>query len=252
MSERLRAALDVAVAGRMESDACKSADEVWVVSEIGAADLHARHDGIRVRVVPNVVDVASYARYRGTPVVDRLVFVGSLDYGPNAYAARWLARKLMPILRRRRPGAELTVVGRTGPSDLTFELERTPGIRLALDAPDAWAIASAAGPLVVPIQSGGGSRFKILEAAASGVPIISTRLGMEGLGYESGRHYIEAERPDSFADALEELWSDEGRALILRDEALAFTETHYDRVALDRIVAEAVSNEAPSAPGRGL
>jgi glycosyltransferase involved in cell wall biosynthesis len=243
VTQRLQAALDVAVARRMESDPCRSADEIWVVSEIGAQDLGKRHRGVQVRVVPNTIDVRSYARYRDVDhIVDRLVFVGSLHYGPNADAARWTARQLMPVLRKRRPMAELTVVGRSGPSDLTAELAQTPGVRLVLDAPDAWAVASRAGPLVVPIQSGGGSRFKVLEAAASGVPIISTRLGMEGLDFEPGRHYLAAEGPASFADALDQLWSDQASATRLSDAALEFTETHYDQAVGDRIVADALSN----------
>jgi glycosyltransferase involved in cell wall biosynthesis len=240
MSARVKAALDVAIAGRMESDACRSADEVWVVSDVGARDLRRRYPDVRIRVVPNTIDVGRYAA-EPAPLRDHeLAFVGSLHYEPNADAARWLVRQLLPILRARHPNVQLTIVGRSGPANLIAELRAVTGVRLELDVPDAWAIARGAAPLVVPIASGGGSRFKIIEAAASSVPIVSTAMGMEGLDYEPGRHYLEAEGAASFVDALEALWSDPALATRLGAAALDFTRTHYDQAVGDRIVAEAL------------
>jgi glycosyltransferase involved in cell wall biosynthesis len=246
--DRAKAALDLLVARRMEAG-LGDADEVWVVSEQGARDLARRRPGLRPRIVPNVIDLDAYRPFRNaTSRPNTFVFVGSLSYSPNADAARWLARTLLPAVRRRRPDAELAIVGRSGAEALNRELAATPGVRLVLDADDVWSVASGFGPLVVPIRSGGGSRFKILEAMACGIPVVSTAMGMEGLDLRPGEGYLPAEDTAAFAAALERLWSDASAGATIAASALAFVESHYTQAVADRAVAKALDRVLAGSP----
>src|SRR5262249_32215541 len=130
-------------------------------------------------IVPNGVDLARYARRSGASGAERILFVGDLSWPPNAEAVRWFAREVWPRIARQRPAARAEILGRSAPPDLA----RLASARLSFagDRPDTrphWAAAAVA---VVPLLAGGGTRLKILEAAACGVPVVSTPIGAEGL-----------------------------------------------------------------------
>ncbi len=136
---------------------------------------------------------------------DRLLFVGSLGYSANMDALRWLADVLSSIDLAVR----LTVVG-SGPREETDRLFRDRGDVTVLGRVetigDSYYSHDA---LIVPIRMGGGSRLKILEAMAHGLPVISTRVGAEGLGLEAGVHYIPIDSsPESWRRAITQLKND--------------------------------------------
>jgi glycosyltransferase involved in cell wall biosynthesis len=111
----------------------------------------------------------------GAPPV--LLFVGALDYGPNVVAVRRLLDEVMPAVLRSRPDALLQVVGR-GAGRVR---DRRPWLQVHADVPDVAPFLAGASACVVPLTSGGGTRLKILEALAAGVPVVSTAVGAEGL-----------------------------------------------------------------------
>jgi len=120
-----------------------------------------------------------------------------MHYPPNASAVRWLVQELLPQL----PGAELLVVGEGVVPD--HPRVRATGYVETLD--EVWRGACA---LVVPLRAGGGTRLKVLEAMAYGVPVLSTALGVEGIGAVPGEHYVEAETVEEFAEAARRLATD--------------------------------------------
>jgi glycosyltransferase involved in cell wall biosynthesis len=98
----------------------------------------------------------------------------------------------------------LCLVGRNPSEALRRKVEATPGVELHGNVADVRPFLAECGALVVPLRIGGGSRLKILEALASGVPVISTRVGAEGLHLEAGRHLTVVEDIDALAPALVE------------------------------------------------
>jgi glycosyltransferase involved in cell wall biosynthesis len=157
----------------------------------------------RVRVVPNSIPPLSPAL-----VAQRhdVVFVGSLDWRPNADAAVILAKEIWPRCRALLPGARLVIVGRNPPlhvqtlasHDVLIE-GSVPSVRPYLDHAFATAI---------PLRAGSGTRIKILEAWAAGVPVVASRIAAEGLPCTDGTDLILAEEPGEFARALVRLWRD--------------------------------------------
>lgn len=176
------------------------------VSQRDAAAFSLLAPGAEPAVVPNGVDLDHYA-FRPEPAAsERVFFVGDLSWAPNAEGIRWLARAVWPILAAGRPQSIVEVLGRRAPEDLLAL--KDPRFTFAGEGGDTrphWREAAVA---VVPLLAGGGTRLKILEAAACGVPVVSTSVGAEGLSFVNGEEILLRDDPARFADAVAGLLAD--------------------------------------------
>ena len=166
------------------------------VSELDAEAMRAG-GAARVELCPNGTDPAPFApprRRSGEPL--RLLFVGSANYEPYRLGLEWLIAEVLPRVREQMP-AELDIVG--GPPKRRLE---APGVRWAGTVESVAHWYQAAHVAVVPVFQGSGTRLKVVEAMAYGRPVVSTRLGAEGLPVRPGEHYLESDEPDGFARAL--------------------------------------------------
>jgi glycosyltransferase involved in cell wall biosynthesis len=128
-----------------------------------------------------------------------LTLIGTLWYEPNSDGAWWFASEVLPLVRRELPDAELRLVGRT---DAKLDgIERCPGVVVRGQVPEVAPELAASTVSVVPLRSGGGTRLKILEAFAYGVPVVTTTVGCEGLDVVDGEHLLVADDPAAFAAA---------------------------------------------------
>ena len=143
----------------------------------------------RVLVVPNGVDcqtIAPKTDHRATPPV--LLFTGDMGFEPNVDAAIVLATDVFPIIRREYPDLELRLVGRN-PDPRVRKLARE-GIVVTGAVPDMGPHLQAASIYVAPHFTGAGTRTKLLEAMAAGLPIITTPIGIEGIKAQAGRDLL--------------------------------------------------------------
>jgi glycosyltransferase involved in cell wall biosynthesis len=159
-------------------------------------------------VIPNGVDVDAFpfAAAQGRPPV--LVFFGNLGYFHNVEPAKFLAERVLPLVRERVPGARLRLVGaRPGPA--VRRLTELEGVELAADVPEMAAELNGAAVAVLPSFSGSGIKNKILEAFCVGLPVVSNRLGVQGVdGALAGEHYLAAESDRELAAAVAEVLGD--------------------------------------------
>jgi glycosyltransferase involved in cell wall biosynthesis len=245
--EFARAVLDLVVADGMEGDLDQHAAQVWFAAEYGRRAFERRQRGpARTHVVPNAVEVERFAPQQARDLGNAGVcFVGSLDYPPNDAAARRILRRILPVLRRRRPRTRFMIVGRRPSADLTRLVGATEGAELLADHPDPWSAAKAVGPLIVAVDAGGGTRIKILEAAAAGVPIISTSLGVEGLDLIDGRDLIVADTDGAIVAAALRLLGDPSTARRLTDAALESVRARYDIAVVGDTIRQAVREILP-------
>ncbi|MFM8271172.1 MAG: glycosyltransferase [Gemmata sp.] len=187
---------------RFERWAYSAATAAIAVSREDAKLIRSEFGGTRARVVENGVDVDFFRPQRD---VDRdparMLFLGSLDWRPNQDAARVLLTELLPAVRARAPRATAVLVGRRPPEWLRALAAATPGAELHADVPDVRPFLARCGFLAVPLRIGGGSRLKILEALAAGTPVVSTRVGAEGLELTPERDLLLADTPDELTRA---------------------------------------------------
>lgn len=179
----------------------------------------------RISVVPNAVTFpAEPAQAEGQD----LLFLGSYSYRPNRNAARWLARDIWPKVRDRVPGATLVLAG--GDEELLDEeIRATEGVEVPGFVEDLEALYRRSRVVCCPILAGGGTRFKIVEAAAFGRPVVSTTVGAEGLELSDGEEIVIRDDAEAFADACVELLADAGRANRIGHAARQAAGERYDR-----------------------
>lgn len=175
----------------------------------------------RVWVVPNGFNERLLALDIPARSARRAIYVGTLDYWPNVEAAKVFCKYVMPLLTARYPDFEFWIVGRS-PLPQALELDNGRNIRVFADVPDVLEYLRQASVSVVPLNVGGGTRLKILESIAAGIPVISTDIGIEGIELEPDMHYLRANTPEEFAAAVIRMIEDP--ALGQRQVASARTE----------------------------
>lgn len=171
------------------------------VSENDRARLRAL--GIDAIVAPNGAVVPAE---QAPPSGDGIAFVGSLDWEPNVEGVLWFVRDVWPALRSARPTASLVVAGRSpGPALTGLGVE---GVTVRGDVPAVAPVYQGAALAICPLLTGGGSRLKIVESLAYGRPVVSTRLGAEGMEELSGRGLVLVDEPGAFARTVAALLDD--------------------------------------------
>lgn len=221
-----------------EASVCRAADHVLAVSNADAAALQRLIPGLDVTVVPNGIDAESYA----TPVPDPspighfaltgegstgLVFTGTMDFRPNVDAALWFAQEVLPLIRQEEPGARFVVVGQKPHRRLdTLRVREHDDVVLTGAVDDTRPYIAKAVVYVVPLRMGGGTRFKILEAAAMSKAMVSTSLGCEGFPVTNGQELLIADSPREFADAVIALLRDPARRAELGAHARALANAY--------------------------
>jgi glycosyltransferase involved in cell wall biosynthesis len=224
-------AREAVLLARVEATAVRQAAAVFAVSEQERAHFaRIRTEG--VHVVPNGVDCARYAALptgRSLPG-KRILFIGTLSWAPNVSAAQVLARHVLPAVQRRCPSATLALVGRD-PTPEVLALAADPAVAVHANVPDLTPYLAEARCLAVPLQTGGGTRLKILEAFAAGLPVVSTPVGCEGIAARDGRELLVAEIED-FADRLAHLLADESGGASLAARARTLARERYDWTAI--------------------
>jgi polysaccharide biosynthesis protein PslH len=228
---------------RLELDVCRRARLVLVCSSVDQQVLRSLSGAAPpdTRVVPNGVDV----EYFGAPgpAADRghLVFTGSMDWAPNENAVLAFLDEIWPSLRSRLEVPRLLVVGRS-PSARLLARARPGEVVVTGTVPDVRPYLREALALVVPMRVGGGTRLKILEAFAAGVPVISTAIGIEGIDALPGVHYLLADRPSEFATAAGRLRSEPGLRATLTDAARQLARERYSWSAVGGALADCYSS----------
>jgi glycosyltransferase involved in cell wall biosynthesis len=194
-------------ARRLESRFLPEFDVVLAASEEDARRATGIARGATVAVYPNVLPPPS-ARAREDDGRS-IVFPGNLEYLPNRQAIRWFHSRVWPFLRRR--GGVLWRILGCHPEAVPKRLRADQRIEVGPLGEDSIGALAKCSVGIAPLVSGSGTRLKILEMWAAGLPVVSTSLGAEGLGASPGVHLIIADEPLAFAGAIEALLEDPER-----------------------------------------
>ena len=210
---------------RWERLAVRRARQVIAMTEADAEVL-AGWAPTPVRVVPNGADIEAGSRVHPDLMAGQLLFLGNYEYSPNLEAVRWLAEEIMPRIWAERPDARLVIGGFAMPVEWAA---RWPDPRLQWlgyveDLPTLQASCSL---FIAPLRDGGGSKLKVLEAMAAGLPLASTAQGVSGLLARPERDYLAADDSAGLAAAAIQLLSDPARAGTLGEAGRDYVRRHH-------------------------
>ena len=207
---------------RWERRAVRVSRRTYVCSEHDRQVLADAYGGRNVVVVPNAVNLPKEQALLETRV---LLFLGRMSYQPNAVSADYLIRKIWPTIRSAVPDARLVIAGER-PERIESFPQKPEGVDFLGFVSNLDELYKRVMVVCCPIVSGGGTRVKILEAAAYGKPVVSTTMGAEGLDLRPGQEILLGDDPESFAQACIRL---------LRDGALGARLGQNARVAVSRL-----------------
>ena len=192
---------------RFERQVCQRADRVIAVSDADAAALRQLDPDLAPVVVPNGVETSDYRDLPAPPDDMRepaVLFTGKMDFRPNVDAVLWFHRHVWPHVLKGHPDARFFVVGKH-PHPRLRSIREDPSVVVTGYVPDVRPYMAGATVFVVPMRMGGGTRLKLLEAMAAGLPIVSTTMGAEGVDVTDREHLLLADGPEAYAEAVSQL-----------------------------------------------
>jgi sugar transferase (PEP-CTERM/EpsH1 system associated) len=212
---------------RYERTACRAVQQVVSVSPADSETMRRRYGVTRVDDVPTGVDIDFFRRPECPPHHSDIVFVGAMDWLPNIDGARWFMDEVFPRIRARRPHATVTFAGRNPAPEIRALADAEGLVRVTGTVPDVRPYLWGATVSVVPLRIGGGTRLKIYEAMAAGVPVVSTPVGAEGLAVTNGKDIRLAADPDAFARYTLELIDDSAAGSRISESARMVVERQF-------------------------
>jgi O-antigen biosynthesis protein len=182
------------------------------------------------------IDVSGY-EFRGTgrePLT--MLFLGSFRHDPNRIAVEWFLAQVMPLIVERQPEAKLVLAGSDPPPAHAYA-DFAGAVRMLGYVDDVREPLGRYSVFVCPILSGSGVRVKLLEAYAAGIPVVSTRVGAEGLAGKDGEFCALADDPAGFAERVLALFDQPAAAAQMAARARAEVETNWDMATITRKLA---------------
>ncbi len=177
-----------------------------------------------IAVIPNAIDLPDVQELPYEPI---LLFLGQMAYLPNAVAADYLIRSIWPRILFALPDARLLIAG-SKPESIPSFADSPPGVEFLGFVDDLQMLYKEVTLVCCPILSGGGTRIKILEAAAYGKPVVSTTIGAEGIDLRNGEEILLRDSPRSFAEACIQVLKDRSFALKIGRTARSVVARKYD------------------------
>lgn len=211
---------------RIEAQTCQSADLTVAVSDIDLETLKLLAPQMSGCAIATGVDTAYFSPSSKPTQPLQLVFTGSMDWQPNEDAILYFIAAMLPTIRNEFPDLGMTVVGRN-PGQKLQVAARNAGIDVTGTVPDIRPFVAQAQIYVVPLRIGGGTRIKIYEALAMGKAVVSTTIGAEGLPLLDGIHFVRADTPTEFAQAVIALLRDPERCRQLGTAGRDLVEKHF-------------------------
>ncbi len=195
-----------------------------------------------VSVISNGVDLQAFPDRQADPGGHSIIITGGMDYVVNIDAACFFAVEVLPILQQKYPDTTLTVVG-SKPAPEVLELAKRPGIAVTGRVPSMAEYLHQATVCVVPMRAGFGIKNKTLEAMATGVPVVGSDRGLEGIEADSTNvplRALRANRVEEYVEAIARLFEDPQLREQLSTNARSLIEQQYTWESAGRSYEEAI------------
>jgi glycosyltransferase involved in cell wall biosynthesis len=172
-----------------------------------------------------------------------LAFVGNMGYHPNVVAGRWLAERLLPILKSKHPGIRLLLAGARPARSI--QALASPSVKVTGWVPDIRNAYQSGRLFVAPLFHGGGQQNKILEAMAMGLPCVTTSHVNEAIGGRHRKELLIADHEEAFSSQVTFLLDNPEVAASIGRRARSFVEERFSWEAanqqLSRVIDQAFS-----------
>jgi len=196
-------------------------DKKYIGKEIGESK--------KIEVVANGVDTHWFEEIKKkTPKIPTILSVGTFKWLPNVEAVKFLVTKVWPLVKKELPNAQLKIVGNAPTSDVYAYEKNDPSIKVIGRIPDIRDAFATSNILMAPVFSGKGTRYKVLEAMASGTPIVATTTAVEGLEVKNGEHVMTNNTPEGMAKLAVELLNDQEKIKNMAKIGKKFVKDNYD------------------------
>lgn len=230
-ASRLMAGLDLGRTRLFEGQVLDQFDRVLVTSPDDAAQFRRLAppgaNSTKLKVLPNGVDLDYFAPNGDQRRSDVLLFSGKMSYHANVATALYLHQEIMPLIWQQRPEIKLEIVGKD-PARSIRAMAEDPRITVTGSLPDLRPHLHQASLSVSPLRYSVGIQNKILEAMASGLPVVTTSPGCQALAAEPGRHLMAADTPAEFAKQVITLLDSPELYQTLVTEGRRYVELHHN------------------------
>jgi glycosyltransferase involved in cell wall biosynthesis len=196
-------------------------------SELDSIRLREIVPDVNAVVVPNGVDCDFFASANAVPRPNSLVFVGTMNWYPNADAMQFFLRDVWPELKQQVPALTLDIAGSNPPASIVQLAESNAGVTVHGYLPDIRPMIDSAAVFVCPIRDGGGTKLKILDAFAMRKAVVAHPVACEGIEVTPGKDVIFASTPQEFVTRVRALLEDAPRRAALGAAARALVEKQY-------------------------
>jgi len=202
-------------------------NEKVILTSDGGNQLNPDESGKPLSVVVNGVDCAHFAGARPDPATQRVLFLGNYEYAPNVDAIEWALEEILPKVWEHCPEARMSVCGFGMPGSWR---ERWPDPRIEWQGfvPDLLQLQSRCSVFLAPLRHGGGSKLKVLEALAAGLPLASTEQGVSGLDLVEGLDYLGGQSAGGLANAVVRLLQHPEAAVPMGEAGRAYVRRAHD------------------------
>lgn len=185
----------------------KKSDKILVCSDIDKQRIHKIYKGTETAVIPNGVDISYFTKRKSNKSdISKIIFIGSFNYFPNIDASKFFIKNIFTMIVKKNPMIRFLFVGK-GSELLKREYNKYPNIEFTGYVDDTRKYMNNS-IFIVPLRIGGGTRIKILEAMAMGIPVVSTSIGAEGLEVKNNRDILIADNPRDCAEKVNRLIKD--------------------------------------------
>jgi polysaccharide biosynthesis protein PslH len=212
--------------------------EPWVVNSYDKTIVSSPIDRLTLQsskktidVIPNGVDLVYFRFYDGPRQPSTIVFLGKMSYYVNVSSVLWFCKKVYPKVKQQHPDVKLKIVGRN-PAPVITQLKEDPSVEVTGTVPDVRTYLAQASVSILPMVSGGGMQFKMLESMAMGTPCVATSLACQPLQTVPSRDVVVADSPDEFSSAVCGLLDNPAQQRELADHGRHYVEKFHDWVDL--------------------
>jgi len=216
--------LEANLTERYEKSIASGFGAYLLAADRDVTDYKAIVPGVPIRRVSHAVDVDHFRNPHSRRESETVVITGNMFYGPNVAGVDWFCRAVWPLVRLRYPEARLLLVG-ARPAKSVQKWNGQGGVSVRGSVPDIRPYLWSAAVSVCPVPLDVGVQTKVLEAMASGTPVVSTSAGNSGIGGKPGLHLLVADKPSDMAAAIGKVF--DGGGVSLASEATRFVEREF-------------------------